>query len=75
MADMGPAEDRVIEPSKNVECPHSQTKVVSTWRAGEVISRRRECLLCGHRFDTDEKVRQPTIAANGNNPHCHVKKG
>jgi transcriptional regulator NrdR family protein len=75
MAEIGPSVQRAIEPSKNAECQHARTKVVSTWRAGQVISRRRECLACGCRFDTDEKLREPAIAVYGNNLHCHVKNG
>jgi len=50
-----------------VECPscqHGESKVVDSRDAGDSIRRRRECLQCGHRFTTFERIefRLPVIA-------------
>ncbi len=37
-------------------CKYEETKVTNKRDAGEVIRRRRECLKCGKRFTTYEKV-------------------
>jgi len=66
---IGPSDHRVIG-SLVKPCTHPRTTVISTWRSGHIICRRRACLDCEERFDTDEK---PRIAANGNNLHCRVK--
>jgi transcriptional repressor NrdR len=37
-------------------CGHQQFRVIRTRRVhGNVIRRRRECLLCGHRITTHER--------------------
>ncbi|MFN7147346.1 MAG: transcriptional regulator NrdR [Myxococcota bacterium] len=44
-------------------CQHEDTKVVDSRDAGDCTRRRRECLLCGARFTTFERVeyRLPTV--------------
>jgi transcriptional repressor NrdR len=44
-------------------CQHEETKVVDSRDAGDCTRRRRECLACGHRFTTFERVelRLPTL--------------
>jgi transcriptional repressor NrdR len=37
-------------------CQHEETKVVDSRDAGDCTRRRRECLACGHRFTTFERV-------------------
>ena len=42
-----------------MECPacqHGESKVVDSRDAGDSIRRRRECLACGHRFTTFERI-------------------
>jgi transcriptional repressor NrdR len=42
-----------------MECPscqHESSKVVDSRESGESVRRRRECLLCGHRFTTFERI-------------------
>lgn len=43
---------------KCVKCQYTDSRVVDSrdLRDGEAIRRRRECLRCGHRFTTYEKV-------------------
>lgn len=43
---------------KCVKCQYNDSRVVDSrdLRDGEAIRRRRECLRCGHRFTTYEKV-------------------
>jgi transcriptional repressor NrdR len=43
-------------------CEHGETKVVDTRVAGEgAIRRRRECMLCGQRMTTFERVEQAPL--------------
>lgn len=45
-----------------MECPacqHGESKVVDSRDAGDSIRRRRECLGCGHRFTTFERIEYP----------------
>jgi transcriptional repressor NrdR len=44
-------------------CQHEETKVVDSRDAGDCTRRRRECLDCGHRFTTFERVefRLPSV--------------
>lgn len=44
-------------------CHHCESKVVESRdvAAGESIRRRRECLHCGHRYTTYERLERPTI--------------
>lgn len=57
------------------DCGSDRSKVTSTWRAGKVIRRRRECLECGLKFDTRQEIQAETTdqraknCHNGNNPH------
>jgi len=41
-----------------MKCPYcgNRTKVIDSRSAGEGIRRRRECLACGQRFTTYERV-------------------
>jgi len=55
----------------NDDCKHRRTRVVSTWRAGQVKRRRIECLDCGACFNTSERRDPPVggepIAVYGKN--------
>lgn len=44
-------------------CQHEESKVVDSRDAGDSIRRRRECLGCGHRYTTFERIefRLPTV--------------
>lgn len=44
-------------------CQHEESKVVDSREARDSVRRRRECLACGHRFTTFERIehRLPTI--------------
>lgn len=47
-----------------MKCPYcgdSESKVIDSRGAGEVIRRRRECLSCGARFTTQERVQLHSI--------------
>lgn len=46
------------------KCTHQDTKVVESRDAGEgdSIRRRRECLDCGYRYTTYERVERPNLA-------------
>lgn len=37
-------------------CQHEESKVVDSRDAGDSIRRRRECLACGHRYTTFERI-------------------
>lgn len=37
-------------------CQHENSKVVDSRESGDSVRRRRECLSCGHRFTTFERV-------------------
>jgi transcriptional repressor NrdR len=44
-------------------CEHGETKVVDSRATGAAaIRRRRECLLCGQRFTTFERLEEATLA-------------
>lgn len=43
------------------ECQHADTKVVDSRTSGDAIRRRRECLQCGARFTTHERVERPML--------------
>lgn len=50
-----------------MKCPHcsiSDTKVIESREAssGDAIRRRRQCLVCAHRFTTFERAERPHIA-------------
>ena len=52
------------------ECEHIESKVVDSRPAddGDSIRRRRECLACGHRFTTYERLgEQPVIVIKSDN--------
>lgn len=44
-------------------CTHAESRVVDSRESGDSVRRRRECLDCGHRFTTFERIeyRLPTI--------------
>jgi transcriptional repressor NrdR len=46
------------------KCTHQDTKVVESRDAGEgdSIRRRRECLSCGYRYTTYERMERPNLA-------------
>jgi transcriptional repressor NrdR len=39
-------------------CQHEDTKVIDSRTSGDSIRRRRECLQCGERFTTHERLEQ-----------------
>lgn len=50
-----------------MRCPHchnKDSKVIESREAGEggAIRRRRECLKCGHRYTTYERIERPNLA-------------
>ena len=57
-------------------CEHGETKVVDTRVAGEgAIRRRRECMLCGQRMTTFERVEQAplhVVKRDGSRPACET---
>ena len=42
-------------------CADTQTKVVDSRDTGDAIRRRRECLKCGHRFTTHERIERRVL--------------
>lgn len=46
------------------KCTHQDTKVIESRDAGDgdSIRRRRECLQCGYRYTTYERVERPNLA-------------
>ena len=46
------------------KCTHQDTKVVESRDAGDgdSIRRRRECLSCGYRYTTSERIERPNLA-------------
>lgn len=46
------------------KCTHQDTKVIESRDAGEgdSIRRRRECLSCGYRYTTYERIERPNLA-------------
>lgn len=42
-------------------CTDTQTKVVDSRDTGDAIRRRRECLKCGHRFTTHERIERRVL--------------
>lgn len=46
------------------KCTHQDTKVIESRDAGDgdSIRRRRECLKCGYRYTTYERVERPNLA-------------
>lgn len=45
-------------------CKHDDTKVIESRDAGDgdAIRRRRECLACGYRYTTYERIERPNLA-------------
>ncbi|HUS26831.1 MAG TPA: transcriptional regulator NrdR [Nevskiaceae bacterium] len=45
------------------QCQHVDTKVIESRDAadGEAIRRRRECIICGYRFTTYERIERPQL--------------
>lgn len=43
-------------------CGSKENKVIESRDAGEAIRRRRECLDCGRRFTTYERIERPNLA-------------
>jgi transcriptional repressor NrdR len=43
------------------ECQHPDTRVIDSRNAGDHIRRRRECLDCGARYTTHERLERPVI--------------
>lgn len=43
------------------ECNHPESKVTDSRESAEGVRRRRECLLCGHRFTTMERHQALTL--------------
>ncbi|MDR0957554.1 MAG: transcriptional regulator NrdR [Candidatus Nomurabacteria bacterium] len=44
------------------KCGHNDSKVLESRDTGEAIRRRRECLGCGARWTTYERVERPNLA-------------
>lgn len=44
------------------KCKHDDSRVVESRDAGSAIRRRRECLNCGTRFTTYERIEHPNLA-------------
>lgn len=51
------------------KCTHQETKVIESRDAGDgdSIRRRRECLKCGYRYTTYERVERPNLAITKKN--------
>ena len=43
------------------ECHHPESRVVDSRTSGDSIRRRRECLACGGRFTTHERIERPIL--------------
>lgn len=46
------------------KCGSEDSKVIESRDAGSAVRRRRECLDCGNRFTTYERIERPNIAVN-----------
>ena len=44
------------------KCGHDDSKVVESRDTGDAVRRRRECLKCGQRYTTYERVERPNLA-------------
>jgi len=44
------------------KCSHSNSKVLESRYTGESMRRRRECLKCGARYTTYERIERPNLA-------------
>jgi transcriptional regulator NrdR family protein len=54
-----------------MHCKYPESRVVKSFLDDRknVIKRRRECLRCGMRFTTDEKLRDPIKPDDDRSPH------
>ena len=59
---IGSSGDRVVGAFTN--CKHPHIEVIQTWRAGQIVRRRRQCRDCGETFLTSENI---PIRTNANN--------
>jgi len=64
-----------------LECPHCgewESRVTDARPSTDGIAfcRRRECLACGHRYTTDEKIRETTTSSStlGTHPQYPAKR-
>lgn len=44
------------------KCGHDDSKVIESRDTGDAVRRRRECLACGSRYTTYERVERPNLA-------------
>ena len=44
------------------KCNHDDSKVIESRDTGDSVRRRRECLACGRRYTTHERVERPNLA-------------
>ena len=44
------------------KCGHDDSKVIESRGTGDAVRRRRECLACGSRYTTYERVERPNLA-------------
>ncbi len=44
------------------KCGHDDSKVIESRDTGEAVRRRRECLKCGNRYTTYERIERPNLA-------------
>jgi transcriptional repressor NrdR len=43
-------------------CGHTESRVVESRDTGDSVRRRRECLKCGNRYTTYERIERPNLA-------------
>jgi transcriptional repressor NrdR len=44
------------------KCGHDNSKVIESRDTGDAVRRRRECLNCGNRYTTYERIESPNLA-------------
>jgi len=44
------------------KCGHDDSKVIESRDTGDAVRRRRECLKCGQRYTTYERIERPNLA-------------
>ncbi len=44
------------------KCGHDNSKVIESRDTGDAVRRRRECLNCGNRYTTYERIERPNLA-------------
>ena len=44
------------------KCGHDNSKVIESRDTGDAVRRRRECLDCGNRYTTYERIERPNLA-------------